>query len=381
MCQDNMTAERAVYYKLFLELGLTENFDRMMDEHLAQEAPLSDLTLELATCAGKKEKQLHILNEYILETHPERIDKSEVFSLVADELRERYENDPDCDMEEFTLLMHDLAKNSDWWEQKEPWTTMYDINLFYDEAFQDQIMSKALFWRIFRRLLYNKIGTDLVRIVIRRKCSFAGALVSERIFINGLPVGTLPVGGRIESEVLKAKAYYLESNCGDTVLRDSEEGYYELTCKMQGGWRTPARLCFSRKTERGEVPLPPLDTQKLDAAIELGKPETLSKPEQTLAFCREFMNGVAEDMDGIFSSPYIHRMAESLHEIGAAEYEAFLRHWIEQFSDIALPLSDDQLDSMRKRINDANREETKIEKTAFPELREAMALYFVENLF
>ena len=35
---------------------------------------------------------------------------------------------------------------------------------------------------------------------------------------------------------------------------------------------------------------------------------------------------------------------------------------------------------MRKRIDEFNRAETRISKTAMPELREAMALYLVENL-
>ena len=43
--KENMTVERAVYYKLFLLNGLTECFDRELDERLERENPLSDLTL------------------------------------------------------------------------------------------------------------------------------------------------------------------------------------------------------------------------------------------------------------------------------------------------------------------------------------------------
>ena len=110
------------------------------------------------------------------------------------------------------------------------------------------------------------------------------------------------------------------------------------------------------------------------------KLDTLSHPEQTLALCREFWNDIVEDMDEILYSPYIHEMAEALHEGGATEYEKFLRDMIAQFADVSLPLSDEQIEAMRKRIGRFNRAETRISKTAMPELREAMALYLVEHL-
>jgi hypothetical protein len=53
---------------------------------------------------------------------------------------------------------------------------------------------------------------------------------------------------------------------------------------------------------------------------------------------------------------------------------------IAQFADVPLPLNDEQIETMRKRINEFNRAETRISKTAMPELRETMALYLVEHL-
>ncbi len=127
MNKDCMSVERAVYYRLFLVQGLTERFDRELDERLERENPLSDLTLALSTCGGKREEQIHILNEYILNTAPEQINKDAVFSLTADELRERFEENPDTDLEAFAMLMHDIARDSDWWGEFEPWATMYEM--------------------------------------------------------------------------------------------------------------------------------------------------------------------------------------------------------------------------------------------------------------
>ena len=378
--KETMTAEQAVYHKLFLLNGLTECFDRELDEHLERENPLSDLTLALSTCGGKREEQIHILNEYILNTTPEQIDKDAVFSFVADELRERYEQNPDTDLEAFTMLMHDIARDSDWWRDFDPWATMYEMPDFYEAAYKDHIISKACFRSILCRLLYDKTGSDLVRFVVHRMFAFQGALLPEQIYINGMSAGKLHVGGHVETHVPRSKAYYLETDSGSAILHDNGKGFYELTCNMQGGWKLPSEMHFYQKTANGEISLPKFPEGRLVTAIFEEKLETLSKPEQTLALCREFWNDIVEDMDEILYSPYIHEMAEALHEVGATEYEKFLRDMIAQFADVSLPLSDEQIEAMRKRIDRYNRAETRISKTAMPELREAMALYLVEHL-
>lgn len=378
--KETMTAELAAYHKLFLLNGLTESFERELDECLERENPLSDLTLALSTCGGKREEQVHILNEYIRNTASEQIDKDAVFSFVADELRERYEQNPDTDLEAFTMLIHDIARDSDWWRDFEPWVTMYVMPDFYEAAYKDHIISKACFQSIFRRLLYDKTGTDMVRFVIRRKIAIPEMLLPQRIYINGKRAGELLDGGRIETLVPRAKAYYLETDSGSAILHDNGQGFYELTCKMQGGWTAPSEMRFYQKTAGGEIALTPFPTGNMVAAIMDEKLETLTKPEQTLALCREFWNDIVEDMDEILYSPYIHEMAEALHEVGATEYEKFLRDMIAQFADVSLPLSDEQIEAMRKRIDRFNRAETRISKTAMPELREAMALYLVEHI-
>lgn len=378
--KETMAVEQAAYHKLFLLNGLTECFDRDLDERLERENPLSDLTLALSTCGGKREEQIHILNECILNTAPEQIDKDAVFSLTADELRKRYEQNPETDLEAFTMLMHDIARDSDWWRDFEPWVTMYVMPDFYEAAYKDHIISKACFQSIFRRLLYDKTGTDMVRFVIRRKIAIPEMLLPQRIYINGKRAGELLDGGRIETLVPRAKAYYLETDSGSAILHDNGQGFYELTCKMQGGWTAPSEMRFYQKTAGGEIALTPFPTGNMVAAIMDEKLETLTKPEQTLALCREFWNDIVEDMDEILYSPYIHEMAEALHEVGATEYEKFLRDMIAQFADVSLPLSDEQIEAMRKRIDRFNRAETRISKTAMPELREAMALYLVEHI-
>ena len=378
--KETMTAEQAVYHKLFLLNGLTESFERELDECLERENPLSDLTLALSTCGGKREEQVHILNEYIRNIAPEEIDKDAVFSFVADELRERYEQNPDKELEAFTMLMHNIARYSGWWQDFEPWATMYLMNDFYNEAFTDHLISKACFRSILRRLLYDKTGSDLVRFVVHRKFAFQGALLPEQIYINGMAAGKLHVGGHVETHVPRSKAYYLKTDSGSAILHDNGQSLYELTCKMQGGWKLPPEMRFYQKTANGEVLLPQFPEGRLVTAIFEEKLESLSKPEQTLALCREFWNDICEDVDEVLYSPYIHEMAEALHEVGATEYEKFLRGMTEQFADVSLPLSDEQIEAMRKRIDKFNRAETRISKNAMPELREAMALYLVEHI-
>ena len=196
--KETMTVEQAAYHKLFLLNGLNECFERDMVERLERENPLSDLTLALSTCGGKREEQVHILNEYIRNIAPEEIDKDSVFSFVADELRERYEQNPDKELEAFTMLMHNIACYSGWWQDFEPWATMYLMNDFYNEAFTDHLISKACLRSILRRLLYDKTGTDMVRFVVHRKFAVQGALLPEQIYINGMAAGKLHVGGPVK---------------------------------------------------------------------------------------------------------------------------------------------------------------------------------------
>lgn len=153
-----MTYERAYYHKLMLEIGLTDDFDADLDKMLEEEDPLSDLALMLATCGGRREEQLRILNEYLLDIAPEQLDRQAVFSMVADRFGSIYESDPDR-LEQITRQMYSVALSSGWWEDDDPWNTMYFMNDYYG-FISDGLITKDRFMECFLRLIYQKTGSS-----------------------------------------------------------------------------------------------------------------------------------------------------------------------------------------------------------------------------
>ena len=147
-----MTPERACYHKLMLEVGLTESFDRELDEFLEQEDPLSELTLALSTCGGNRNEQIHILDNFICSVPREQIDSDAVFSLVIEDFRARYEKSPD-DLKEIADQMGSVAWYSGWWTD-DPWNAMYLMSDWYDDI-ETRLVSREAFLESFHKLLFH----------------------------------------------------------------------------------------------------------------------------------------------------------------------------------------------------------------------------------
>ena len=126
-----MTAERAYYHKLMLEVGLTDSFDRELDELLEKENPLSDLVLALSTCGGDRNEQLRILNEFIRSVPREQLDSDAVFSLVAEDFNRYYERDPDHP-ERIARQMHTVAESFGF-DSNDRWLSLWELCHLYDE--------------------------------------------------------------------------------------------------------------------------------------------------------------------------------------------------------------------------------------------------------
>lgn len=148
-----LTYEQAYYHKLMLEIGLTDEFDMALDKMLEEEEPLHPLTLELSTCGGDRNSQIHILNEYVLNVEPERIDREKVFDLVIGRFRKLHEKDPGA-VEQITKLMYSITSLTGWWSE-DPWYTMNYMNDYYD-CVKEGISTERDFTDAFLRLLYQK---------------------------------------------------------------------------------------------------------------------------------------------------------------------------------------------------------------------------------
>ena len=146
-----MTAERAVYLRLMLEIGRTESFDRELDELLEREDPLSELTLSLSTCGGDRNRQISILREYARSVPEESIDDKAVFSLVIGEFRAEYEADPEA----LEALVHQMSSAA-WYYGRwtdDPWNGMYYMQDWYGDIAEG--LPRELFLQSLRMLLYT----------------------------------------------------------------------------------------------------------------------------------------------------------------------------------------------------------------------------------
>lgn len=95
----------------------------------------------------------------------------------------------------------------------------------------------------------------------------------------------------------------------------------------------------------------------------------------------EFWNGITDDIPEILASERLYEMLGALQRIGATQYaDLLLRIINELFSDVALPLNDDQLDQMQKRLTKANRLIWNNENSAWTELHSVVVKHITSRL-
>lgn len=130
---ESMTYEYAVYFKLLVLCGYTEELQHYIDDALVEQEHLSNIILELSLVGKDSKKMLSVLNEYTLSVKDSDIDYDKtVFSLVMSFIKKKYVDEamPRKDIAE---LMYELAVHTDrYWN--EPWQTMYFMGDLFEEA-------------------------------------------------------------------------------------------------------------------------------------------------------------------------------------------------------------------------------------------------------
>ena len=125
-----LTHEEAFYHKLLLEVGVTGELEPVLDRLLAEEEPLSDVTLRLAYCHSDPNEQLSALNEYLSGVSFESMDTNAVFEKLRAYFRKAYEADPD-DLKRLSGLMYRIS-NRTGHELEEPWFQLWMVGEYYD---------------------------------------------------------------------------------------------------------------------------------------------------------------------------------------------------------------------------------------------------------
>ena len=148
-----MEYKQALYLKLLMEVGITDDFDNMLDEMLENENPLSNLTLALLDCNGNRNEQIHVLNEYINNVPLEQINTDAVFYMLVDKFKLIYEENPKL-IGKIAQWMSTIAVSSNLCYQQ-PWYTMYQME-DYCYLSNTGVYNKDTFKNDFLQFLYQK---------------------------------------------------------------------------------------------------------------------------------------------------------------------------------------------------------------------------------
>lgn len=146
-----MTYEYAVYYKLLLLCGYTDELYNFIDQALIEQDPISPVVLDLSSAGTDKNKLLSVLNAYLLDVNDSDIDyNGTVLRLILAFLNRKYTQEA-MPMAELTKLMCHIASYTDR-VYGDPWSTMFDLGILFDEA-ESGYIDKESYLRQFHAFL------------------------------------------------------------------------------------------------------------------------------------------------------------------------------------------------------------------------------------
>lgn len=149
-----MTYEYAVYCKLLLLCGYTDELYSFIDQALIEQNPISPVVLDLSSAGTDKNKLLSVLNAYLLDVKDSDIDYDEtVFHLVLSFLNRKYTQEA-MPMAELTKLMCHIVDYTDRLYD-DPWHTMFDLGILFDEA-ESGYIDKESYLRQFHAFLNDE---------------------------------------------------------------------------------------------------------------------------------------------------------------------------------------------------------------------------------
>ncbi|MBR4435880.1 MAG: hypothetical protein IKS90_07295 [Clostridia bacterium] len=117
-----LTYEQAMYHKLLLEAGMTDETNATIEQLIEDENPLSDVATELAYAGKDINKLLSALNAYLEFAPIDSIDMNAVFDQMRIHFFKAYESAPD----DLGRLINDMYRVSEYAfavdaEYRAPW--------------------------------------------------------------------------------------------------------------------------------------------------------------------------------------------------------------------------------------------------------------------
>ncbi|MBQ1632555.1 MAG: hypothetical protein II049_07015 [Clostridia bacterium] len=148
-----LTYEEALFYKVMLGAGMDVHFASFLDRLLAEEDPLSDVTLALSAARRDVNAVIHVLKEYLLTAKEGQINTKAAFDRVVGYLKERYEADPDR-LKDLSQTMHVIAFSSEQ-PYEEPWYQLYMASEEYDMV-EIKVLQESEYREYLEAFLYEK---------------------------------------------------------------------------------------------------------------------------------------------------------------------------------------------------------------------------------
>lgn len=166
-----MTYEQAAYCRVMLISGHAEEYDRVIEDLLERQNPLSNVVLELSFCTRDRGKTLSVLNDYLSDVSESVIDyNGSVFRRTLGFLNRLYASGT-LPIDEFTECMHRIAQASEHWLE-DPWATMNNMWEYHQDARCGEFITMPDFTEKLERFLSTGECFDIYSMVLPPKEPF-----------------------------------------------------------------------------------------------------------------------------------------------------------------------------------------------------------------
>lgn len=159
------TYEDALYHKLLLEAGVTDELLPAVERLLAEEEPLSEVAVDLAYANDDANKQLSALNEYLSKADERSLNMDTVLEKLMGYFRKTYEkntNAPDGLINiMYSVGMHDQYTYDNWQQ-------LWMLNDYYCLSL-DGTITKNSFKECLEAYLYKGMILDPLAMAIPKR--------------------------------------------------------------------------------------------------------------------------------------------------------------------------------------------------------------------
>ena len=147
--------EDALFGKLMWEVGVSGALDKELEQALAEEDPLCDVTLELAYSRDDPNAQLKALNKFLSGVPTESIDIDAVAERLLDFFAKKYSSDPK-DLKSVSEMMWKTALYSELQDDNDLIDHLYYVGDYYYSQVEIGILPENDYRECLEALLYRR---------------------------------------------------------------------------------------------------------------------------------------------------------------------------------------------------------------------------------